>query len=208
MPQLWMHLRLRDRVRAYHDFRMRRLRRAADVEQINVDVDLFVNWVLDPGNVATRSSSPDGHQELPMQGRHVSRGPQVMHLRGSDLSERVYVCVKVLEQKGFTNQAACNEVAKVLDWKWKSGKTKRGRPRLGKIDPSFWDKIQIVRSLANKYRHLWKDRKPDSVVCDYVSAFLHFQDWAAYTREIAKTPAVKAAYEEILGPDYLARFVL
>lgn len=199
---------LRHQVRAWYDFRRDRLARAAEVERFDVDADLFVKWMLDPGNVAKRPSPHHGHQEFPMQGRHVSLGPMVKHLRGSDLSERVYVCVEVLERKGFTNKEACLKVAEALEWKWKSARTRRGRPRGQKTAPDFYDKAQIVRSLANKYRHTWKGNTPDPVVCNYISAFLHFQDWAAYTREIAKTPAVKAAYEEILGLDYVARFVL
>ena len=196
----------KERVRAWYAFHVSRLARAADIDGLKIDVDRFTEWVLDPGNVATRPRSPDRHQKLPMRGRHVSRGAHKT-LRASDLSERVYVCVRLLELKGFTNKLACLEVARVLDWKWKLQKTKRGRPRLQKTAPDFWNKSQIVRSLANKYRRRYKGMKPDSVVFDYVAAFLHFQDWIETARVLLETPEGKAAYEKRLGADYIKKFI-
>ena len=70
----------------------------------------------------------------------MSRGGLLKHLRGSDLSERVYVGVRVLELKGYTNKVACLEVAKALDWKWRLAKSKRGRPSVGKPLMTLWRK--------------------------------------------------------------------
>ena len=104
-----------DRVRAWYQSHLSRLARAADIEGLNIDVDRFLKWLLDPGNIATRPKSSDKHQKAPMRGRHMCRGGVLKNMRGSDLCERVYVGVRVLELKGFTNKVACLEVAEALD---------------------------------------------------------------------------------------------
>ena len=175
-----------EKVRAWYEFHLSRLARAADIEGLNIDVDRFLKWLLDPGNIATRPKSSDKHQKVPMRGRHVSRGGVLKHLRGSDLTERVYVGVRVLELKGCTNKVACLQVAEALDWKWKLAKSKRGRPPVGRTPNDFLAQAQIVRSLANRYRpfdgsrpHLLSRRepKPDYLICNYVGYYLQFEDW-------------------------------
>ena len=137
----------------------------------------FVDWVLDPANVATRARlSGVRLRPRPMSGRFMSRQGQIRHLRGSDWSERVYVAIEALERfADLTNDAACQIVTEKLDWRL--GRSRRGRPRRKGAAASFIDKVQTVRSLANKYRHPWKERKPDPVLQLWIFGFRLYEDW-------------------------------
>ncbi len=205
-----------ERIRTWYESHLSRLARAAEIEGLRIDVGRFLKWLFDPGNIATRPKAPDKHQKLPMRGRHVSRGGLLKHLRGSDLSERVYVGVRVLELKGYTNKVACLEVAKALDWKWRLAKSKRGRPSAGKTPNDSLAQAQIVRSLANRYRafdgsHPYlvsrRELKPDFLVCNYVGSYLHFEDWLEITRPRLETPEGHAGYDKLLGAGYIDMFL-
>ncbi len=206
----------RERIRAWYEFHLARRVRAADIEGVNIDVDRFLKWLLNPGNVATRPISSDKHQKAPMRGRHVSRAGVLKFIRGSDLSERVYVGVRVLELKGFQNKVACLKVAEALDWKWKLGKSKRGRPSVGKTPNDLLARAQIIRSLAIKYRAFdgsqpyrvsRLEQKPGPLICNYVGSYLFFEDWLETTRPLLETPEGHAAYEKMLGAGYIDKFL-
>ncbi len=206
---------LEERARTWNEFQRARLARAAEIEGLKIDAHRFVKWLLDPGNIATRPTSSDKHQKLPMRGRHVSRGA-FKNLRGSDLSERVYVAVRVFELKGFTNKAACIEVAEALDWKWKLPKSKRGRPSVGKAPDDLLAKAQRVRSLLHKYRSpdgspryrlSRREMKPDPLILQHVGSFLFFEDWLELTRPQLETPEGHAGYERVLGAGYIDKFL-
>jgi hypothetical protein len=84
-----------------------------------------VTWML--SDIARRPSSTSKHQKMPLRSNHMAMYPGPGYLRGSDLSERLYVCVRVLERVGYTIRNACLEIgdktAHLL------GNSKRGRPR-------------------------------------------------------------------------------
>ena len=196
----------RERIRSWYSWHRARLARAAQIDALGVDLDRFLNWVLDPGNIAQRPPPTGKHQSQPMQGRHINRGSPA-DMRGSDLGERVWVCVRILELKGFTNKVACVRVAEALDWKWSAGKSKRGRPRRARDERNYFDNVQTVRSLANKYRFLSGMRPSDQLVKNYVGLFLHFEDWLESIRPVLETPIGKLGYERVLGAGYLEKFL-
>ena len=165
----------------------------------------FVDWVLDPANVAIRATLPGGRfRERPMRGRFISRQGPIRHLRGSDLSERVYVAVEALERfADLTNDAACQIVTEKLAWKL--GRSRRGRPRRKWAAASFIDQVQTVRSLANKYRHPWKGQKPDPVLQFWIASFRFYEDWVREAKAVAERPEGKLALERILGKPFVER---
>ena len=165
----------------------------------------FVEWVLDSANVATRTRLPGGRlRERPMSGRFISRQGPIRHLRGSDLSERVYVSVEALERfVDLTNDIACQVVAEKLDWRL--GRSRRGRPRRDWAAASFIDRVQTVRSLANKYRHPWREQKPDPVLQFWIASFRLYEDWVREAKTVAEKPEGKLALERVLGKPFVER---
>jgi len=111
----------------------------------------FVVWTL--SDIARRPSSTTKHQKLPVRSHHMAMYPEPGYLRGSDLSERLYVCVKVLKRAGFTNRDACLEVAEKIYHIL--GRSRRGRPRKikGERDLDSWAKAIAARVSAFGRRH-------------------------------------------------------
>ena len=129
-------------------------------------------------------------------------------MRGSDLTERVWVCVRFLELSNYTNKVACVMVAEALDWKWRAGKSGRGRPRTVQEARGYSANVQNVRSLANSYRLPGGYRPPDVHIETWVGFFLDFEDWLESLRpELEASSFRRAAYEHILGTDYLNKFL-
>jgi hypothetical protein len=198
---------LGDRVRSWHIWHQARLARAAQVSALAVNEDRFLAWMLDPGNVARRAPGKGKHQTQTMNGRHTGRGSPT-HMRGSDLTERVWVCVRFLELRSYTNKVACVMVAEALDWKWSEGKSRRGRPRTVQEARGYSANVQTVRTLANSYRLPGGLRPPDEHIQMWVSFFLSFEDWIESLRpELEAFPLRRVAYERALGADYLNKFL-
>ena len=165
----------------------------------------FVDWVLDSANVAIRTKLPGGRlRERPMRGRFISRQGPIRYLRRSDLSERVYVAIEALERfADLTNDTACQIVTEKLDGRL--GRSRRGRPRRKWAPASFIDRVQTVRSLANKYRHPWKGQKPDPVLQFWIASFRFYEDWVGEAKTVAEKPEGKLALERILGKPFVER---
>ena len=163
----------------------------------------FVEWVLDPANVATRAGLPgDRLRERLMSGRFISRQGPIRHLRGSDLSERVYVAVEALERfADLTNDIACQVAAEKLEGRL--GRSRRGRPPRKRAAASFVDRVQTARSLANKYRHPWKEQKPDPVLQFWISGFQFYEDWVREAKTVSEKPEGKLALERVLGKPFM-----
>jgi hypothetical protein len=89
------------------------------------DVELFLWFLLASGNVATRTPAVGGHQKVQMQGNFCAYGLPTPGIRGSDLTRRIYACVRVLELTGETNWEACRRVVSYLEHRL--GRTRRGR---------------------------------------------------------------------------------
>jgi hypothetical protein len=104
-----------------------------------------VSWIL--SDEAVRPPAGRGQrQKLPLAGEHISRQGKQPHLRGSDRSERVGVCVSLLMWAGFLVRNACVKVAALL--KGKLGRSARGRPRRkGSPSSELFEKADTVRSV-------------------------------------------------------------
>lgn len=109
------------------------------------DAEDCARWVL--SEIATRASSK--HQKAPFVAIHMARQTVSKCLRGSDLSERLYVSVEVLKRAGFTRKEALvivtEKAQKFL------GKSKRGRPRLDATKPDFMSTMASVQSMVNAF---------------------------------------------------------
>ena len=112
------------------------------------DAEDFVRWIL--SGIATRP--PSKHRKGLLVSTHLARQPGPKYLRGSDLSERLYVSVEALKRAGYSANEALIEVT-VSAEKF-LGKSKRGRPRLGATKRDFMSKVESVRSMVNAFvRH-------------------------------------------------------
>ena len=138
----------------------------------------FVAFVA--SDEATRPGARGHRQKFPMRGRHVTWSGQ-SYLRGSDRSERIYVCVRALEYAGESNQQACRFVAPW--WTSKLGKSRRGRPRRSARSRDLLDTVETIRSLYNKFksRQPWKEKLPnrDLVYEQWYFRFRFFQQWVS-----------------------------
>jgi hypothetical protein len=130
---------------------------------------------------AQRPSVRGRRQKLPLQGRDVSYGVKAHLRRGSDRTERIYVSVTALQVAGFDNYQACCEVAG--RWESKLGGSRRGRPGKTPRSRELVDKVEIVRSIYNRFRlrHPWKGKLPehDLVYEQWCWRFRLFQRWVA-----------------------------
>jgi len=107
----------------------------------------FVAWTF--SDIARRPRSTSKRQKLPLRSNHISMQPPPGYLRGSDLSERLYVCVQVLERAGYPNRKACVEVADKT--KHLLGKSKRGRPRRIKGEPDTDSRAKAIATRVSKF---------------------------------------------------------
>jgi hypothetical protein len=89
------------------------------------DIALFLWFLLADGNVATRPPAFGRHQKAQMHGNFCAYGLPTPGIKGSDLTRRIYACVRVLEFTGETNWEACRRVASYLEHRL--GRTRRGR---------------------------------------------------------------------------------
>jgi hypothetical protein len=124
----------------------------------------FVHWVL--SEVATRP--PSKHQKAPLVTMHISRQTLPKYLRGSDLSERLYVSVEALKRAGYPQKEALvtvTELAQKL-----LVKSKRGRPSSRPAKRDFMSTVQSVRSRVNAFakRTQYAERAFDWWVGEFV----------------------------------------
>ena len=108
-----------------------------------------VRWIM--SDEALRAPAGRGQrQKRALTGRHVSRQGKQPHLRGSDRSERVGVCVSLLIWAKVSNWNACVDVADIV--KGKLGKSKRGQTReKGSPSLALSDVTETVRSLHRNF---------------------------------------------------------
>jgi hypothetical protein len=153
------------------------------------DIDLFLWFLLDEGNVATRRPAVSGHQNLLMRGNFCAYGLPTSGIRTSDLTRRIYACVRVLELAGETNWEACRRVAAARYLEYRLGKTKRGRRPKPSASADFLNKVNTVRGIYNsaKGHHRWKEGLPerDQELEYWWGHFLLFKEWAQAEYAIA-----------------------
>lgn len=116
--------------------------------------------------VATRA--PSKHQKAPFVSSHMARQTEPKYLRGSDLSERLYVSVEVLKHAGHSAKEALVTVADLA--KTYLGSSSRGRPRLEATRPDVMSVVETVRSMVNAFAR--RKRFTDTVVDWRVGQFL------------------------------------
>jgi hypothetical protein len=137
----------------------------------------FVSWVT--SDLAQRTGKRGHRQEQAMTGTYVSRQGKIEHLRGSDLSERIYVSVSSLQLAGENNHEACRRVA--AEFESRLGKSRRGRPRGSRRKPDFLDLVGSVRSRFNSFkrRHPWGKKLPDHdlVLDNWRARFELYKEW-------------------------------
>ena len=119
-------------------------------------IEVFLRFLL--LNVATRPPSASGHQTLPIRGRFCEYGFPTPGMRGSDLTRRIYACVRLLELTGETNWQACKRVADYLQDRL--ARPKRGRRPKCSAPRDLLNQADTVRSLYNhiKRHHRWKEK--------------------------------------------------
>jgi hypothetical protein len=108
-----------------------------------------VRWIL--SDEALRTPAGRGQrQKHALTGERISRQGKQPHLRGSDRSERIGVCVSLLMWAKISNWNACLDVADLV--KEKLGKSARGRAHQ-KDSPSrgLADVAETIRSLHKKF---------------------------------------------------------
>lgn len=156
------------------------------------DIELFL-WFLF-SNVASRPRGAGRHQTRQIEGTLRAYGKPTSHIRGSDLSLRIYAGVRLLEITGKTNKEACATVATFLCERL--GASKRGRPRNTDRERDSIDRMQTVRSLYNtrKKCHRWPEKLPqrDLELEDWWGSFLNFRDRA--NKPIKRTRRKRASH--------------
>ena len=138
--------------------------------------DQFLDWLFSEDQVARRPKEPRLRRRAGLLSKHISL-QRCDYLHGSDMVERIYVAVRVLERLGSHNRLACYKVAGLLPESF--GESRRGKPtckaKSEQTKPSR--KAETVRSLVNafaKKQHPWRDLLParDLLVVEYVGRFL------------------------------------
>ena len=147
------------------------------------NVEDFLDFHLEPGNIAVRTPSPTRHQRAPMKGRHISRQGLIKHLRGSDFVERVYVAFEVLRMsprflakriEGKGGRTFTIEGIVEVRLGGRPRHNRRGRP-LKEGAPKFTpsEKTGTIYSLwrSFKARHPWPGHCPDPIVAHHLSFY-------------------------------------
>jgi len=105
-----------------------------------------VNFTL--ANIAYTNHDPKiARRGRLLNNRHFARG-SAGHLRGSDQTEKIAVCVMAMMASGWSENDACVDVASNPNVRL--GQSRRGRPtnKIGARDLA--SKTQTVRSIVNK----------------------------------------------------------
>ena len=109
------------------------------------ECELFVQYVLSDEAIRPPARITK-HQKRPLEGIHI--GYQVRcRFRGSDRSERIFVCITAFTSMGFTLKSALVRVAELL--KNELGKSRRGRPSGSPRTEELMNKAGTVRSIFN-----------------------------------------------------------
>ncbi len=134
-----------------------------------------VRWIL--STVAWRPPAPGRRQKAIMHGEHVAYFGNAPWMRGSDMSERIYASLRILNRAGLTK--AFHEVAELLPKK----KSWRGRPRKTTRKPDFLDHVASVRAMYNDFegRCPWKDSNSDYFVNKWLFAWFCHKNSSWYT---------------------------
>jgi hypothetical protein len=185
------------------------------------DVEHFCDWLLDRNNIAKRVPNQTGHQRAPMQGRHTSIQGKTKRIRGSDLSERIYVAFEMLRMSPeYVNAHADGKGGKtfVIERTIESRlghrprDCGRSRPKQGST-PKFqpFEKTGTIYSVWRKFRerHPWKKQCPDPIVALHLQRYIQFC-WLAERQKkwLTNNPNEATTLYEILGEEYTNKFVL
>lgn len=109
-------------------------------------------WIL--SDIARRPRSKSKHQQQPLRGEHICKQPSPGYFRGSDLTERIYVAVRVLERSGHgKKEAYCQVAALAGDL---LGKSRRGKPRT-RGERDVFSKMKTVASLVRRFHKVHPD---------------------------------------------------
>jgi hypothetical protein len=142
--------------------------------------DQFLAWLFSEDQIARRSKDPRLRRRAGLLSAHLSR-QNCKYLHGSDMAERIYVAVRLLERLGLHNRLSCYKVAARLPESF--GKSRRGRPTSNAKakETELGRKAETIRSLVNafsKKQHPWRDLLParDLLLEDYVGRFLWLHD--------------------------------
>jgi len=145
------------------------------------------HWIF--SEVATRVASK--HQKAPFLAKHMARQTVPKYLRGSDLSERLYVSFQVLVRAGYGHKEALVLVAERE--KEFLRKSKRGRPRLGNTEPGFFSSMESVRSMVNAFAR--RTRDTERAVLFWVGQFLWCREIGVIRRSEFDRDAGRSMYE-------------
>lgn len=99
--------------------------------------------------VATRTPVRGRRSLSPLIGKHSARTIQPGFFRGSDLSERVYVCFAGLTEAGYSSKNAAAELQSELGDR--IGQSKRGRPRINSDARDTLDRIRTVQAMVSAF---------------------------------------------------------
>jgi hypothetical protein len=158
----------------------------------------FLSWLLSEKQICRRSQDPRLRRRAGLLSAHVSR-QKCTYLHGSDIVERIYVAVRVLQRCGLHNRRACAKVVRLLPPELLGGSL-RGRPsKKAKLRINeFSRKVETVRSLVNSFskkQHPWRSQLPerDLLVAYYVAQFLWLQErdatWRLWHEPSTSSPA-------------------
>ena len=155
------------------------------------NVTCFVDWLLEPGNIATRPPSQGGHQRQRMKSRYLTydEGPSKL-MRGTDRVERIYAVWEVLRMSsryvtkhGSPGDPSFCTMERLIESRLRAGvgHGRRGRPlKQGTRKFHLSEKTGTNYGLWRTYRdrHQWKGQCPDPVVSRRLLEYLHFCAWA------------------------------
>ena len=104
-------------------------------------------WIL--SDVARRPVSKSKRQQQALRGKHICKQPPPGYFRGSDLTECIYVAVRVLERSGHGKKQAYCHVADLADHLL--GKSRRGRLRTRGERDAF-SKMKTIAAMVKRFR--------------------------------------------------------
>jgi hypothetical protein len=155
------------------------------------NLDDFLNWELDPQEVASRLPGKGKHQGAPIAGRHVAYLGKHKDMRGSDLVTRIYCAFEVLRMSpGYTGKRKDSKggrtavIERLIEERLgqRLGHSRRGHPRKGR-DPKFesFEKTGTVYSLWRSFRgrHPLRDQCPDPIVAGHLDRYWRVRNFAA-----------------------------
>jgi hypothetical protein len=132
----------------------------------------FLRWMI--SEIATRPPVRGRRSSSPLIGKHTCRTIQPGFFRGSDQSERVYVCYAALTEAGYSSDEAANELQGELGNR--IGQSKRGRPRTNSQSRDTLERIRNVQArvsaFAKRVRSQLGDADLERRVNHHIQTFL------------------------------------